>query len=109
MKDYEPNKMKQVHFTGIRRVLEKANKMEAEGKSIIHFESGQPDFATPEFIKQAAIEALQQNKTNYTSNYGTVELRKAIAKKLENDNHFKVDPMKEIMVTQKQAVRIQNE
>ncbi len=99
MKDYEPNKMKQVHFTGIRRVLEKANKMEAEGKSIIHFESGQPDFATPEFIKQAAIEALQQNKTNYTSNYGTVELRKAIAKKLENDNHFKVDPMKEIMVT----------
>lgn len=99
MRDYEPNKMKKVHFTGIRRVLEKANKMEAEGRKIIHFESGQPDFATPQFIKDAAITALEQNKTNYTSNYGTVELRKAIAKKLEVDNGLQVDPMTEIMVT----------
>lgn len=99
MKDYEPKKMKQVHFTGIRRVLEMANKMEAEGRKIIHFESGQPDFSTPNFIKEAAIAALEQNKTNYTSNYGTVELRKAIAKKLDEDNGLKVDPMTEIMVT----------
>lgn len=99
MRDYEPNKMKKVYFTGIRRVLEKVLQMEAEGKSVISFASGQPDFATPQFIKDAAIKALQEDKTNYTSNYGTVEVRKAIAKKLEEDNHLKVDPMKEIMVT----------
>ena len=42
MRDFEPAKMKRVPFTGIRRVLEKANKLEAEGRKIVHFEVGQP-------------------------------------------------------------------
>ena len=99
MRDFEPAKMKKVYFTGIRRVLEKANQMEAQGKKIVHFEIGQPDFDTPAHIKEAAKAALDAGKTRYTSNYGTVELRQAIADKLKTMNGLEVDPAKEIMVT----------
>ena len=91
--------MKRVPFTGIRRVLEKANKLEAEGRKIVHFEVGQPDFDTPANIKEAAKKALDQGVTAYSSNYGDIRLRRAIAEKLERMNHLKVDPTKEIMVT----------
>lgn len=86
-------------LTGIRRVLEKANKLEAEGRKIVHFEVGQPDFDTPANIKEAAKKALDQGVTAYSSNYGDIRLRRAIAEKLERMNHLKVDPTKEIMVT----------
>lgn len=99
MRDFEPAKMKRVPFTGIRRVLEKANKLEAEGRKIVHFEVGQPDFDTPASIKEAAKKALDQGVTAYSSNYGDIRLRRAIAEKLERMNHLKVDPTKEIMVT----------
>lgn len=99
MRDFEPAKMKRVPFTGIRRVLEKANKLEAEGRKIVHFEVGQPDFDTPANIKEAAKKALDQGVTAYSSNYGDIRLRRAIAEKLERMNHLKVDPTKEIMVT----------
>lgn len=99
MRDFEPAKMKRVPFTGIRRVLEKANKLEAEGRKIVHFEVGQPDFDTPASIKEAAKKALDQGVTAYSSNYGDIRLRRAIAEKLERMNHLNVDPTKEIMVT----------
>lgn len=99
MRDYEPSKMKQIGFTGIRRVLEKANKMEAEGRSVVHFEIGQPDFVTPKYIRDAACESLMAGHTRYTSNYGTPALRKAIAEKLEKENGIHADPNSEIMVT----------
>lgn len=99
MRDFEPAKMKRVPFTGIRRVLEKANKLEAEGRKIVHFEVGQPDFDTPTNIKEAAKKALDQGVTAYSSNYGDIRLRRAIAEKLERMNHLNVDPTKEIMVT----------
>ncbi len=99
MRDFEPQKMKKIPFTGIRRVMEKASKLQAEGKSVIHFEVGQPDFDTPENIKEAAKRALDEGKTSYSSNYGYVEFRKAIAEKLERMNGIQADPMTEIMVT----------
>lgn len=99
MRDFEPAKMKRVPFTGIRRVLEKANKLEAEGRKIVHFEVGQPDFDTPANIKEAAKKALDQGVTAYSSNYGDIRLRRAIAEKLGRMNHLNVDPTKEIMVT----------
>lgn len=99
MRDFEPAKMKRVPFTGIRRVLEKANKLEAEGRKIVRFEVGQPDFDTPANIKEAAKKALDQGVTAYSSNYGDIRLRRAIAEKLERMNHLNVDPTKEIMVT----------
>ena len=99
MRDFEPKKMKAITFTGIRRVLEKATQMEAAGQSIVHFEIGQPDFVTPQYIRDAACASLQKGNTRYTSNYGTMALRKAIAEKLERENNIHADPDGEIMVT----------
>lgn len=99
MKDYEPKKMKAITFTGIRRVSERAGQLEAEGRSVVHFEIGQPDFVTPKYIRDAACASLQAGNTRYTSNYGTLPLRKAIAEKLEKENGIHADPNGEIMVT----------
>ena len=99
MRDFEPKKMKAITFTGIRRVLEKANRMEAAGQSVVHFEIGQPDFVTPQYIRDAACASLQRGNTRYTSNYGTMALRRAVAEKLERENGIRADPDGEIMVT----------
>ena len=99
MRDYEPEKMKKIAFAGIRRVKEKAEKMEAEGKNVVHFEIGQPDFVTPQYIRDAACASLQRGNTSYTSNYGNLALRKAIAAKLEKENNLHPDPNSEIIVT----------
>lgn len=99
MRDREPEKMKAITFTGIRKVVEKANMLERSGKSVVHFEIGQPDFVTPKYIRDAACKALMEGHTRYTSNYGNLDLREEIAKKLEAENNMKVDPKTEIMVT----------
>ncbi len=99
MYDFEPGKMKRIPFTGIRRMMEKANKLAAEGRKVIHFEMGQPDFDTPAHIKEAAKRALDQGLTSYTSNYGVPALRNAIADKLQRMNGLTVDPNTELMVT----------
>ena len=99
MRDYEPEKMKKIAFAGIRRVRENAEAMEAEGKNVVHFEIGQPDFVTPQYIRDAACESLQKGNTRYTSNYGSLPLRTAIAAKLEKENNIHANPANEIIVT----------
>ena len=61
------------------QVLVKARALEAQGRSIIHLELGEPDFPTPENIVQAGIRALHDGKTKYTPSAGIPELREAIA------------------------------
>lgn len=84
--------------SGIRKVNEKALAMERNGERVLHFELGRPDFDTPEYIKKACIEALEDGDVFYTSNFGTMELRRAIAEKLvkENNVNYCAD---EILVT----------
>jgi aspartate/methionine/tyrosine aminotransferase len=65
-------------------VLERAHEMERAGESVIHLEVGEPDFDTPECIKTAAIEALQQGHTHYTHSLGIPQLREAICAHYEN-------------------------
>ena len=60
-------------------VLAKAKKLEAEGKSIIHLEIGEPDFDTPDNIREAAIKSIKAGDTHYTPSPGIVEHRKVIA------------------------------
>lgn len=67
-------------------VSAKINKMKADGIDIIDFCSGEPDFDTPLHIKQAAINAINDNFTKYTANSGIYELRKAISNKLKKEN-----------------------
>ena len=67
-------------------VTNRAKEMKAQGIDVLGFAAGEPDFDTPDFIKDAAIEALKKGQTKYTPAAGTPELRKAIAEKLKNEN-----------------------
>ncbi len=64
----------------------KAAAMRAEGRDVISFGAGEPDFDTPEHIKRAAVKALEEGFTKYTPASGTDELKEAIVEKLEIDN-----------------------
>lgn len=97
--NYEAQRMQQIPFSGIRVIFERASALQAQGHSIIPLYIGRPDFDTPEHIKQAAKDALDAGLTAYTSNYGLIELRQAIARKLARDNAIQADPHKEIIVT----------
>jgi aspartate aminotransferase len=69
-----------------------AKKMRSEGIDVINFGVGEPDFNTPDYIKNAAIKAINDNFTRYTESSGILELRKAIAAKLKRDNGIDCDP-----------------
>ena len=62
-----------------------ADRLRAEGRSLVDFGVGEPDFPTPEHIKEAAIAALHSNVTKYTATGGTMELRKAIVAAHQRD------------------------
>ena len=73
-------------------------KLKAEGKNVLSFSAGEPDFPTPEFIKQAAIKAINNNFTRYTANEGYPALLNAIIEKFSNDNNLEFKP-KNILVS----------
>lgn len=81
--------------SAIRRMLELSAKMEG----VIHLEQGEPDFVTPRHILEAAVEATKGGFTHYTETDGTLELRQAIAEKLEKENDLEADPNTDITVT----------
>lgn len=70
----------------------KAAELRAEGKNIISLGIGEPDFDTPDFIKEAAIHAIHQGKTKYTAADGTPELKEAIVEKFKRENNLIVTP-----------------
>ena len=74
-------------------VLQKAQKLKAEGVDVVDFGAGEPDFPTPDNIKQAAVRALDANFTKYTPSGGTRELREALVKRHAQDfqSDYKVE------------------
>jgi aspartate aminotransferase len=75
----------------------KAKKMKAEGVDVCGFGAGEPDFDTPQHIKDAAVKALADGFTKYTPSSGIPELRAAIAEKLKNDNGLEYKPSQVIV------------
>lgn len=69
-----------------------AKEMKRAGKSVISLSAGEPDFKTPEFICEAAIQAIRDGHHGYTMNTGTPELRDAIVAKLKRDNGLSYTP-----------------
>src|SRR5690348_10929510 len=69
-------------------VTARAAALKAEGKDIIGLGAGEPDFDTPEHVKEAAIRAIRAGQTKYTAVEGTLSLRKAVADKFKRDNGF---------------------
>jgi aspartate aminotransferase len=79
-------------------VTNQAKAMLAKGEEVYALAGGEPEVDTPDFIKAAAIQALQEGRTKYTPAGGIPELREAIAAKLLVDNKLEFDP-KQICVT----------
>ena len=73
-------------------VTAKANELKAAGHDVIGLGAGEPDFNTPEHIKQAAIKAMADNKTRYTAVDGIAELKQAICDKFKKDNNISCTP-----------------
>ena len=73
-------------------ITAKAKKLKQEGKKIIDFSAGEPDFDTPDNIKNAAIKAIQDGQTKYTPVNGTKELNEAIIKKFKRENDLNFEP-----------------
>lgn len=80
------------------RISDMVKEMRNEGREVISLSVGEPDFDTPEEVKDAAIEALKEGKTGYTSTPGIYPLRNAIIDKFERDNDIDADE-EEIIVT----------
>ncbi len=72
-------------------VLAKAQALERQGKSILHFEIGEPDMETPPNVAQAGIKAIQDKKTHYVPSIGLLELRKAVQNEVERTRGFRPD------------------
>ena len=79
-------------------IAAKAKEMKSQGIDVISLSAGEPDFDTPVYIKDAAIQSLQKGNTKYTPVSGTPELRKSIAAKLERDQNL-VIPINQIIVS----------
>ncbi len=73
-------------------ITAKAKKLKQEGKKIIDFSAGEPDFDTPDNVKNAAIKAIQDGQTKYTPVNGTKELNEAIIKKFKRENDLIFEP-----------------
>jgi aspartate aminotransferase len=73
-------------------VSARAKELKAQGVDVVGFGAGAPDFDTPDYIKDAAIESLKAGQTKYTTASGIVELRTAIADKLKKDNGLDYSP-----------------
>jgi aspartate aminotransferase len=70
----------------------KSKQMLAQGIDVVNFSVGEPDFDTPAHIRAAGVQAIETGKTKYTAAAGTIELRKAIAAKLQADNGLTYSP-----------------
>ena len=81
-----------VHASTTIAIDTKFQKMRADGIDVIGFGMGQPDFDTPEHIKQAGIQAIRDNVTKYTPTAGTMDVRRAVCRRLDEDYGLKYEP-----------------
>ena len=80
-------------------VSQRARELKAEGIDVIDLGGGDPDFITPEHIREAAINAMNSGDTHYAPSQGTPQLLEAIARKLQVDNQITVNAKSDIIVT----------
>ena len=80
-------------------IMDQVKKLQRAGEDVISMSAGEPDFVTPEHIRAYAKQALDERYTFYSDTPGLMELREAIAEKLQRDNDIEADPEDEIVVT----------
>jgi len=86
------NRVDQIKPSATIAVSMKAMELKAQGKDIVSLGFGEPDFDTPQHIREAAIAAIHDGKTRYTPVDGTPELKQAIVNKFRRDNNLKFEP-----------------
>jgi aspartate aminotransferase len=86
------NRVKSINPSQTLAMTAQAIKMKREGKKVISFAAGEPDFDTPKNIKEEAISAIKQGFTHYTVNSGIIELKEAVMGKLKKDNKVEYKP-----------------
>ncbi len=79
-------------------VSARAKELKAQGVDVVSFGAGEPDFDTPDYIKDSAVQALKAGHTGYTAAAGVIELREAIADKLRKENGLNYSP-EQVIVT----------
>ena len=99
MKQYLSNRINTMEVSATLGMAAKTRELKAEGKDIIGLSLGEPDFDIPDFIKDAAIEAIQQNYSKYTPIDGYLELREAICEKFKRDNNLNYKPSQIVVST----------
>lgn len=99
------HRIQQIKPSPIFQIASLAKQLQSEGKDIIDLSLGEPDFNTPEHIKEAVYKALRDNHTKYTPVAGILSLKKAIQQKFQKVNQLEYS-LKEVMVTNgcKQAI-----
>ncbi len=93
------NRINRIQASVTVAVNARATQLRREGKSIINLSVGEPDFDTPDFIKESAIDAIKQGFTKYTDVDGIPELKAAIINKLQRDNQLHFEPDQIIVST----------
>jgi len=86
------NRVQRIGLSPTMRITGKAKAMRAEGIDVIDLSVGEPDFPTPEYIKDAAKKAIDNNHTKYTANAGMPELKKAVIDRIFNDHGLRYEP-----------------
>ncbi len=99
MKQYLSDRINAMEVSATLGMAAKTRELKAEGKDIIGLSLGEPDFDIPDFIKDAAIEAIQQNYSKYTPIDGYLELREAICEKFKRDNNLNYKPSQIVVST----------
>ncbi len=93
-----PERLVDVNPFLVMDVLDRAKELERQGKEIIHLEIGEPDFDTPQKIRQAGIDALRSGETHYTHSMGIYELRQAVCDWYRKQYRVKLDP-EQVLIT----------
>ena len=99
MKQYLSDRINAMEVSATLGMAAKTRELKAKGKDIIGLSLGEPDFDIPDFIKEAAIEAVQQNYSKYTPIDGYLELREAICEKFRRDNNLHYKPSQIVVST----------
>jgi aspartate aminotransferase len=93
------NRIKSLPVSQTLAMAAKARELKAEGRDIISLSLGEPDFNTPDFIKNSAIEAINQDYNSYTPVDGYGELKEAICTKFKRDNNLSYKPSQIVVST----------
>ena len=111
-KGYDLNKgarrLEEVRFSKIRMIMDRVADMRGQGMDVLALSAGEPDFNTPDPIKEKTVEAIRNNYTHYGSNRGLPALRNLLAEKIWRETGVRYDPEVEILLTTGGAEALNN-